>query len=403
MASSRSASVRARASVTIAFLGVMLVACPTWASPPQPANRFHLAPRAGDAYQAWTRAALHQLTETPSASFEPFMPDPQWVAALLDEPASPYSDLRPAVFSSDVIRGLPGSMQKRRAIAWDLGLDKALTGYQARAQRFSADVETQWPAVRPHIIKAGVKPYYLHRAHEHGGGASYPALTAELAVAAQTLRDWVDSTPESLRDAVGVRIDVLRRFEATGDREPLSADDLAYLADILRGELSMFRAGNVNIFGQRELPAPLRIARAAAASWLAVRTSAAPECHEDGSVNRSHAASRPEDPARPMCFSDATDRAVYAWYLAERNRELAATLDTCEGGPVLCERLRRAFASVAPTWMGAFPRAVMRYANHAEVAELLMAQDVDAGAPGDTAYLHLLQRAHLLVYPGDRP
>jgi hypothetical protein len=47
-----------------------------------------------------------------------------------------------------------------------------------------------------------------------------------------------------------------------------------------------------------------------------------------------------------------------------------------------------------------FPRDVIRYAPRAEVVELQMAQGFDEASMSDTDFLELLQRAHLVVFPG---
>jgi hypothetical protein len=370
------------------------------ANPRLPIHRYHYSPRQGTTYQAWLRKAVDPARREAGAAEEPFLADSQWVEGLLQTPASIYSDLKPEVFSSKAIAGLPDAIPTRRVVAWDLGLDKALLGYQAFTYAFPDELGGLSVDVRANLIKSGVTKLYYQKAYESGGGYTLSTLAAELAVAAQVLSEWVDATPEHERDALGVRVDVLRRLERTEGWKPLPVDDLEYLADILRGELSSFRAGRNNVYRQRELPTPLRIARLAAAYRASEGFGYPGPCGFGGAANPDHAATDPSDATRPLCFTDATDRAVYAWYLAERERQLRFATLRCKGGALPCERLHDAFVDIRPMWVGALPGHVLAHAARAEVAELQIAQDLSPDELGDTTFLQLLQRAHLAVYPG---
>jgi len=386
---------------------IPFITCALWAAsdiaaanPQRPIHRYHFSPRRGDDYARWLQEALRARDPASPSGFDHWPSDQHWTSALLQTPASIYSDLHPRIFSSSPIEGVPPSMQVRRAMAWDLGLDKALPDYQALTHAYPEQLATLMPQVRPHVIKSGVKVLYYQKAYQASGGTTLSTLTAELAVAAQVLSEWVDATPDQDREALGVRVDVLRRLEGVRPWESLPAEDLEYLADVLRGELSVFRAGRDNIYRQRELPTPLRIARLAAAYRVSQGGGALRACLDDGSVNGAHAASKPQSILKPICFTDATDRAVFAWYLEERERQLREPTLDCEGGPVACERLYEAFAGVTPAWVGLFPRDVIRYAPRAELVELQMAQGFDEASMSDADFLELLQRAHLVVFPG---
>lgn len=390
----------ARQVVPCLALALCAAATVTSANPQLPIHRYHYSPRQGTTYQAWLRQAIDPAHREAGAADEPFLADSRWIEGLLQMPGSIYSDFKPEVFSSKALAGLPDDIRTRRVVAWDLGLDKALLGHQAFTYAFSDDLNGLSVDVRANLIKSGVTKRYYEKAFKSGGGYTLSTLAAELAVAAQVLSEWVDATPETEREVLGVRVDVLRRLERTQGWEPLPADDLEYLADILRSELSSFRAGRDNVYRQRELPTPLRIARLAAAYRAGKGFGYPDPCSFGGAANPDRAATDPSDSSRPLCFTDATDRAVYAWYLAERERQLRFPTRGCKGGALPCERLHDAFVDIRPTWAGAFPGQVLTHAARAEIAELQIAQDLSPDELSDTTFLQLLQRAHLAVYPG---
>lgn len=75
-----------------------------------------------------------------------------------------------------------------------------------------------------------------------------------------------------------------------------------------------------------------------------------------------------------MCFVDATDRAVYAWYLKALEAQLDPTMSNfiTRPGDSMTLFLRR----VRPLWQGAFSKYALRAGTSIELAESLVADEV---------------------------
>jgi hypothetical protein len=242
--------------------------------------------------------------------------DDELVAALLLEPSSPYSMPRvPAgsIFSGKAWRfalqrmrdtGMPfTASQARRAVAWDLGLTHALPGLSAGDEpvAFAGN-----PLVQAHLIKSGVSVDIFQQAGRLLGAEHY-AIAAYYAAAVQALRERLAALPADRRRASGLRGGVLLRFLLADNVAALSGSDWAYLSRLLDSETSTWRAGRVTPYGHRGLPAPLRVARVAAAYRQALPYAGSPPCQANGLVNTDAAADA-------LCLNHANDRAVHAWY-----------------------------------------------------------------------------------------
>ncbi|SKB98161.1 hypothetical protein [Luteibacter sp. 22Crub2.1] len=386
---------------TIVFL--LLASAHAVATPT--AERFHAPPSLGDAFQAWTFHSLARMDAHSLGDFHPLQADVAWRSEYLKDPGSIYSDLHPHLFSR--IAGepprpdvFPADVSSGRKIAWDLGFDKALIGYQVLPgypQRLP--VTAHHPLVSASLEKAGVRRRYFDLAYKLSG-TELSMITAEMAVALEVLRHWVDTTPVDDRGMLGVNAHALGRFEAADNLADIPDADLAYLADVLRLELSLWNAGRANAEGsnavpQRELPTPLRIARVAAA----YRTSQPPlytACLADGQRDPATSGDNPEDLSRPICFTDATDRAVYRWYRAARAHQLAQAPEAFSRFDVAA-RLIDTFADVRPAWAGAYTNQALDWSNHVEVVEAQMALAGDASGSHDITFYRLVERANLLI------
>lgn len=368
-------------------------------------NRFHRAPPLGDAYKAWTLRSLGMLDAQSLGDFHPLQADVSWRLEYLENPSSIYSDLHPRLFaalSGEMPRPdvYPGSPSDGRVVAWDLGFDKALIGFQALPEYpQKMPVGGHHPLVAASMEKAGVRRLYFDLGYRLAG-EKLRAIGAEIAVALEILRDWVNVTPVEDQGILGVDPYVLGRFEVANKLSDLPDSDLAYLADVLRSELSIWRAGRANSVRadgtpQRELPTPLRIGRVAAA----YRTSQAPlytACLADGQRDPAEAGDVPEDLSRPICFTDATDRATYRWYRATRQHELSQQPDAFPNFSDAA-RLIDHFGDIRPAWAGAYNNNALDWSNHAEIVEAQMALTGEASATYDMTFYRLVERANLLI------
>lgn len=374
-----------------------LAASPGSAATPTGA-RFHRPPPPGNEYAAWTMRSLALMNAYDLGDVSPFHPDAEWTREYLADPSSIYSDLHPRLFSGNRAESadataFPDSKRTARAIAWDLGLDKALPGYQTLPDYPGPTPGNLTLAVAANLDKSGVAPIYYEKAYALGGNDLF-TLNAEFAVALQTLHDWVEATPWADREAFGVDEDALRRVMSARSLDDVSDHDLVYLADILRAELSARSTGDAAAGARRALPAPLRIARVAAAYRASNAGYAA--CHSDGS-RKDTAGSLPEDLARPICFSDATDRAVYRWYRSMRRHQLAQPPEAFHGDFGQVARLIDHFADVRPAWAGAYTNEALDWSNHAEVVEAQLALDSPVPRDADTGFYRLVERTNLLI------
>lgn len=393
-------------------------------------GRLHKPPLLGDHYRTWTFQSMSRMNPHDLGDFYPFRPDAEWVAEYASDQGSIYSDLQQRLFSVDVVTPIatgpqlgssPNDPRSARIIAWDLGLDKALPGYQVMPyypRAYPGDLQTQ---VQANLRKAGVSKAIFLKVQALTG-PNLSSLGAEMAVAAQILDDWVSiaaeaATKAALADqeasrsaelhavalaagaeadeaALGVRGDVLERLHAATYLSDLTDQDLAYLADILRAELSVWRAGRYNRSHQRAIPTPLRIARVAAAHRASQPGYDA--CLADGSRNPARAGNDPESMAQPICFTDATDRAVYRWYRAQRRVQLAQPTESFPDFG-LAARLIESFGDIRPAWAGAYTARALDWSNHAEVVEAQIASSFSSSDTDDIGILRLNERANSLI------
>lgn len=365
----------------------------SWSSAAPGAARFHRPPALGDEYLHWTMQSLARLDGQALANFAPFQSDARWRAEYQSDTASIYSDLHPRLFGSEELSSgvgatFPDSRAKARIIAWDLGLDKALPGYQ---------VIPTWPGptrgnllveIAANLEKADVLPEYYKLAYQYGG-SSVSTLNAELAVALQILHEWVEATSWRDRDSLGIDEGVLTRFRERAATQDVSDQDLEYLADLLRSELSTWRAGRESSLAQREVSTPLRIARVAAA-YKVSQMKNYNACFPDGTHDPATAGTVPEDLNRTICYTDATDRAVYRWYRAERAEQLARFHGDL---PLVAH-----FDHLRPAWAAAFNDRALDWSNHAEIVEVQMAiRGAHGSGRDDTSILRLIERANLTM------
>jgi hypothetical protein len=294
--------------------------------------------------------------------------DASYARYVLDRPDSPYSNVKRVALS-------PPDAPTRRAIesvstydhplnqrdlhdlkVWDLGFTKA------RPSSAGFDIPADMkiiPGARS-FVKAGVERDIFILANRHYG-RMYPALTANYVLAAQLLREKLTGTSRSLWNVRGLRHDVLERLLRG---EAMHAHDFHYLIQFLDGELATWDAGGISSYGHRQLPSTLRLGRTAAAFRQRLPFDVEP-CGQDGDQDPSHAGTGGFD-RRPLCFDDATDRAVHAWYA----RELAHELESVGPGDISpAGRMAAPLRSSRQGWIGIRRPDVIGDVTHIEVVE----------------------------------
>jgi hypothetical protein len=373
-------------------------------------GRHYASPPIGDAYRAWTHERMETMT-----SEDDFDSDEVLTMRYLKDPASIYSDLAVSFYDTpstrqrnawlrmkrEVDRRHPFVLYDednlRRAIAWDLGFTKALPGYQVLPDPTAPTPGNVANEVAVNIAKSGVDLTLWTRAvNLADNGGALTTLGAEYAVAMQVVSDWIANTPDE-RKAMRLGIDagIVSRFSHASSLADIPDRDLAYVAAVLGSELSTWRAGRINRYGVRELPTPLRIARATMMHWA--QSAPSPSgCAADGSGVALGAAQQAGDLKKPMCTSEATDRAVYARYRKLREYQTHRPAESY-ADPVQAERLIRFFSTVRPAWASIFREEALDYSNHAEVVEAQMAAEAFPGEDNDVRFWRLMERANLLI------
>lgn len=166
-------------------------------------------------------------------------------------------------------------------------------------------------------IKAGVQADIFNKALAIFG-TRHSTFAAKYAVAAQILRERIAATPEDKREVRNVEPDVLDRFMNLPEGGSLDAYDAQYLRDLLEGEVNRHTVARPSFRGLREIGTPFRIARVAAA-YRDNQSYVAPPCTNNFRYREGVASLDPTQ--GPVCFVDASDRAVYAWYNEEFRRQ----------------------------------------------------------------------------------
>lgn len=337
------------------------------------------SPPAGDFYAAWIRAQLQTSAETR------YLPsDEALVAVLLLDPSSPYSRRR-----QETRFGLEGpiwraalaqvddaghpmtSSTARDVLAWDLGLYKALP----RNQRISYEIDRMPPLARANLVKAGVA-HDIYRKALHLIGKDHFAIAAQYAVAVQVLHERAALLPEDQREHSGLRASVLRNFMSAGNVHDMVDGDWDYLIRRLQGRLGAWEAGKLNRYGQREIATTLRVARVAAAYREEIGYTGPAPCDESGTADRAHAALVVTDRSRDLCTTDATDRAVYAWYRQQLADQLLPVPSRVSPWSADMAHIVEPVSRHKPLWQGTFPDTSGRHALHTEVKALLLAQSL---------------------------
>lgn len=255
--------------------------------------------------------------------------DESYARWVLVDPSSPYSEPAKRDLSSmnDAVRlaaqllAIDGRVPEQRELSLrkqrELGFTKS---------RPWTDVDDDYgPPVNTHRgvpsgTKAGVHADIVSGVRDMVGN-DYPAIGALYAVAAQLLREKLDATPVAEQRGIGLRPEVLQGMASTPSEWRPTEFDRQYLAILLDGAIREWDVGKPHIGTRPRLPVALRIGRMAAAyrdqQPFDVDPCLNPREHDPATAGKGAG-----DP-RPLCFNDATDRAVYGWFVDELRMEMA--------------------------------------------------------------------------------
>jgi hypothetical protein len=309
--------------------------------------------------------------------------DSSYERYVLNRPGFPYADVihvslaEPDAPTRRVIRRAStsefpvNSRDLHDMKVWDLGYTKARIGREISRM---PDNLRNVPGA-PSLIKAGVDVDIYVQAF-HLSGADYPMLAANYALAAQLLRTRLATTPQNLWTEHGLRHDVLDRFLHAATANGVHDHDLYYLIHVLDGAMSTWSAGALSSYGLRDLPTDFRLARMAAAYRDRLSYEHEP-CLPDRTYDAQHAGMGGVD-KRPLCFDDATDRAVHRWYAARFRAEMSSIRSVPRSGATIAERMARPLDASRQGWIGIRRNGLIEDATRLEVVQAKIADKLHA-------------------------
>ncbi|MGN6481552.1 hypothetical protein [Luteibacter sp.] len=396
-----------RIRLTLAMGILVAMASPAYAVD----DRTFAAPELGDTYLLWTLERMRGMESEADFHSDDFLR-----ATYLNRAPDIYSTLASPFYivpsereeaawlrvqsrlHSNSDAPLPDDQALHRQMAWDLGMTAAMPGLQVLRDPTIPTPGHMNAVGAASLSKAGVSVYNWSNAVNFADArGKLITLGSELAVSLQILEGWVATTDARKARRLGIDANVLVRFERARSLRDMPDSDLVYLAALLRSELSTWRAGRAALGGHRELPTPLRLARASmvhASQYGDNDGSRA--CNGDGTLVPAVAGHVPEDLSRPICPTEATDRAVYRRYRALRRMELSRPPSDFTD-PEQAARLIRYFGDLRPAWASIYRDEALHYSNHAEVVESQMAAESEAGTVNDLNAWRMTERANLLI------
>ena len=265
--------------------------------------------------------------------------DEDYARWVLVDPSSPYSafadrDLSPM---NDAVRlaaqwltvdgRAPTHRELSRNKQRELGFTKSRPWVDV-PDIYGAPINT-YTGVPSHT-KAGVSAETMLAVRDMVGN-DYPAIGALYAVAAQLLREKLHATTAAEQRRLGLRADVLAGMTSQPRTWRPSDFDRRYLAILLDGEMRDWNLRTPYRPDVAPLPVALRIARVAGA-YRDQQPYEVEPCL-DATRHNPVTAGKGGDDTRPLCFNDATDRAVYGWFVAELRREMANNQPSEIGDP----------------------------------------------------------------------
>jgi hypothetical protein len=252
-----------------------------------------------------------------------------------------------------------------RILQWDLGFTKARP-VDVRVPHATDTWGSEQAALN--AIKAGVEADIFWQSLAIFGNA-HSTLAAKYAVAAQILRERIAATPTDKHEIRNIDAEVLARFMRLPEGSPPDGYDAHYLGTLLESEINRHTVARKSFRGIREIATPFRVARVAAA-YRDNQSYVAPPCTDDFRYREGVASL---DPARgPVCFVDASDRAVYAWYNEEFRRQAGRVREQqAETSP-----LAKVLALLAPIVVALDLFAVAEFAEALATEDLAVSGEV---------------------------
>jgi hypothetical protein len=243
--------------------------------------------------------------------------------AFLSVPASAYSEIKdqPAVTNTVEWNMALGKFNRDNRVnltlgesvklfASENGLTKARPGLEInmhnRSPGYHADDND---LIIANATKAGIDGDIFYKSI-YIFGPRYITIAAKFAVAAQILREKIQQVLPSERNKNGIRQDVLARYlsSAVSSVHTIPEFDKNYLMDLLHHKI---KSGDYQSkkfkYGVFTPPAQFRIARLAAAYRDGQGYINHPPCFRDGK-------NRDLEGSQNLCFTNMTDKALYAWY-----------------------------------------------------------------------------------------
>jgi len=285
------------------------------------------------AYARTDGSAAHVLGGNAATNDEDYA---RWV---LSDPSSPYSafadrDLAPmsdAVHLAAQMLTVDGRVPTQRELSRnkqrELGFTKSRPWVDV-PDIYGAPINT-YTGVPSHT-KAGISAGTMLAVRDMVGN-DYPAIGALYAVAAQLLWEKLHATTAAEQRRLGLRAEVLAGMTSEPRTRRPSDFDRHYLAILLDGEMRDWNLRTPYRPDVAPLPVALRIARVAAAyrdqQPYEIEPCLSPTHHNPATAGKGGT------DARPLCFNDATDRAVYAWFVTELRREMADSQPSEIGDP----------------------------------------------------------------------
>lgn len=297
---------------------------------------------------------------TPAAS--PLHDDTDVERHSLLDPTNLYTELAPLTTltmdttwrSAWSLLALQGShmplLQTQTSFRWDLGLTRARPGIEMPSLHGVAEPGRPWAIVN--MMKAGIDRDIFEQARLLAGPGN-GLIAANLAVAGQLLREKITAAQAAGDAYAGLWSAPLDHMTSARTSFALTDVETSYLMKLLENELSTRRNPPMSVYGRRQVPTVIRVARAAAAYQS--ETYGAPfPCSDDGAFVPGVAATSLGDTTHPFCFADMIDRRVLAWYGGALRDDLTTRLEDpatmASGARPLIEAVER----LHPAWRGAF-------------------------------------------------
>ncbi|TCV92022.1 hypothetical protein EC912_10813 [Luteibacter rhizovicinus] len=330
------------------------------------------------------KVLLHERISVEGAHLAVALSDDDYIRAWMIDPVSPYSGIKEGsryTPGAAVLQAIASVSVPGHPMSVEGAIDAALWDYGSTKARLNDDIPlSALPSRFTNVfagasaVKAGIEPDIFFKALALTGEENH-IVAANYAVAVQTLKELLDGAPAERHFALGLRKDILTRFLDTNGPQDLPDYDRFYLMRLLDGEMSRWKAGGLSAYGIRELPAVLRVARAAAAFRDLAPYDNGQPCNADGTF-RSYIAGGGGADLRPLCHVDATDRAVYAWYVRDYREQIVSREPKGDSSTLFIDRMIGPMLNMRQGRLGSLSPHMSGFTSRVEVFEAKMAKQL---------------------------